>query len=169
MTRDKFRANLLEVQGNLRGYALKLTKDLNEAEDLIQDTTLRALKNSDKFVENINFKGWIMTIMHNIFLNNRTRIDRKRNIIDSNVDISDLQVFIPGGYATPEGSYMIGEIYSAVNGLNEQTKQPFLMYLNGYKYQEISEKMDIPIGTVKSRIFFARKALQQELKEMYTK
>ncbi len=165
MTREQFKDNLLDVQSNLRGYALKLTQDSNEADDLIQDTTLRALRNSDKFIENINFKGWVMTIMHNIFLNNRNKLTRKRNFIDSNVDISDVSIVVTGGYSSPEGKSTLRDIYTAVNTLNKQMRLPFLMYLQGYKYYEIAEKMEIPLGTVKSRIFFARKTLQEQLKE----
>lgn len=166
MDRMQFRENLLDVQSNLRRYALKLTQDVNDADDLMQDTTLRALKNVDKFVEDINFKGWMMTIMYNIYLNNRDRVERQRKFIDSTVDIANLSNLVPGGYATPEGAFNIKEIYAAVDRLSDHIQVPFTMYLNGYKYNEIAEKLNIPIGTVKSRIFFARKRLQQELKEM---
>lgn len=166
MNAIQFRENLLDIQGNLRRYALKLTRDVNDADDLIQDTTLRALKNVDKYVENANFKGWMMTIMYNIYLNNRDRLDRQRRLIDSNVDIANVPVSVSGGYSTPDGSYNIKEIYGAVNRLSGHIRVPFSMYLSGYKYAEIAEHLDIPIGTVKSRIFFARKVLQQELKEM---
>ncbi len=166
MNTIQFRESLLDVQNNLRRYALKLTKDVNDADDLMQDTTLRALKNADKYVENANFKGWMMTIMYNIYLNNRDRLDRQRKLIDSNVDVSNVSVLVSGGYSTPDGSYNIKEIYGAVDRLSGHIRTPFSMYLSGYKYAEIAEHLDIPIGTVKSRIFFARKVLQQELKEM---
>lgn len=166
MTRTQFQSNLQEVQENLRRYALKLTQDTNDADDLVQDTSLRALTHRDKFVSDINFKGWMMTIMYNIFLNNQDRIERRRKIFDTTVDILNVPLVTEGGYSTPDGAMNIREIYSAIDNLSEHTRTPFKMFLSGYKYSEIAEKIGIPEGTVKSRIFFARKALQKSLRDM---
>ncbi|MFC2649171.1 RNA polymerase sigma factor [Porphyromonas endodontalis] len=166
MTRTQFQSNLQEVQENLRRYALKLTQDTNDADDLVQDTSLRALTHRDKFVSDINFKGWMMTIMYNIFLNNQDRVERRRKIFDTTVDILNVPLMTEGGYSTPDGAMNIREIYSAIDNLSEHTRTPFKMFLSGYKYSEIAEKIGIPEGTVKSRIFFARKALQKSLRDM---
>lgn len=166
MTRAQFQSNLQEVQENLRRYALKLTQDTNDADDLVQDTSLRALTHRDKFVSDINFKGWMMTIMYNIFLNNQDRVERRRKIFDTTVDILNVPLVTEGGYSTPDGAMNIREIYSAIDNLSEHTRTPFKMFLSGYKYSEIAEKIGIPEGTVKSRIFFARKALQKSLRDM---
>ena len=166
MTRTQFQSNLQEVQENLRRYALKLTQDTNDADDLVQDTSLRALTHRDKFVSDINFKGWMMTIMYNIFLNNQDRVERRRKIFDTTVDILNVPLVTEGGYSTPDGAMNIREIYSEIENLSEHTRTPFKMFLSGYKYSEIAEKMGIPEGTVKSRIFFARKELQKALRDM---
>ena len=166
MTRTQFQSNLQEVQENLRRYALKLTQDTNDADDLVQDTSLRALTHRDKFVSDINFKGSMMTIMYNIFLNNQDRVERRRKIFDTTVDILNVPLVTEGGYSTPDGAMNIREIYSAIDNLSEHTRTPFKMFLSGYKYSEIAEKIGIPEGTVKSRIFFARKALQKSLRDM---
>ncbi|MGP1578281.1 RNA polymerase sigma factor [Porphyromonas endodontalis] len=166
MTRTQFQSNLQEVQENLRRYALKLTQDTNDADDLVQDTSLRALTHRDKFVSDINFKGWMMTIMYNIFLNNQDRVERRRKIFDTTVDILNIPLVTEGGYSTPDGAMNIREIYSEIEKLSEHTRTPFKMFLSGYKYSEIAEKMGIPEGTVKSRIFFARKELQKALRDM---
>lgn len=166
MTRMQFQSNLQEVQENLRRYALKLTQDTNDADDLVQDTSLRALTHRDKFVSDINFKGWMMTIMYNIFLNNQDRVERRRKIFDTTVDILNVPLMTEGGYSTPDGAMNIREIYSAIDNLSEHTRTPFKMFLSGYKYSEIAEKIGIPEGTVKSRIFFARKELQKTLRDM---
>ena len=166
MTRMQFQSNLQEVQENLRRYALKLTQDTNDADDLVQDTSLRALTHRDKFVSDINFKGWMMTIMYNIFLNNQDRVERRRKIFDTTVDILNVPLVTEGGYSTPDGAMNIREIYSEIEKLSEHTRTPFKMFLSGYKYSEIAEKIGIPEGTVKSRIFFARKALQKSLRDM---
>ena len=166
MTRTQFQSNLQEVQENLRRYALKLTQDTNDADDLVQDTSLRALTHRDKFVSDINFKGWMMTIMYNIFLNNQDRVERRRKIFDTTVDILNVPLVTEGGYSTPDGAMNIREIYSEIEKLSEHTRTPFKMFLSGYKYSEIAEKMGIPEGTVKSRIFFSRKELQKALRDM---
>lgn len=166
MTRMQFQSNLQEVQENLRRYALKLTQDTNDADDLVQDTSLRALTHRDKFVSDINFKGWMMTIMYNIFLNNQDRVERRRKIFDTTVDILNVPLVTEGGYSTPDGAMNIREIYSEIEKLSEHTRTPFKMFLSGYKYSEIAEKIGIPEGTVKSRIFFARKELQKALRDM---
>ena len=166
MTRTQFQSNLQEVQENLRRYALKLTQDTNDADDLVQDTSLRALTHRDKFVSDINFKGWMMTIMYNIFLNNQDRVERRRKIFDTTVDILNVPLVTEGGYSTPDGAMNIREIYSEIEKLSEHTRTPFKMFLSGYKYSEIGEEMGIPEGTVKSRIFFARKELQKALRDM---
>ena len=166
MTRTQFQSNLQEVQENLRRYALKLTQDTNDADDLVQDTSLRALTHRDKFVSDINFEGWMMTIMYNIFLNNQDRVERRRKIFDTTVDILNVPLVTEGGYSTPDGAMNIREIYSEIEKLSEHTRTPFKMFLSGYKYSEIAEKIGIPEGTVKSRIFFARKALQKSLRDM---
>ena len=166
MTRTQFQSNLQEVQENLRRYALKLTQDTNDADDLVQDTSLRALTHRDTFVSDINFKGWMMTIMYNIFLNNQDRVERRRRIFDTTVDILNVPLVTEGGYSTPDGAMNIREIYSEIEKLSEHTRTPFKMFLSGYKYSEIAEKIGIPEGTVKSRIFFARKALQKSLRDM---
>ena len=166
MTRTQFQSNLQEVQENLRRYALKLTQDTNDADDLVQDTSLRALTHRDKFVSDINFKGWMMTIMYNIFLNNQDRVERRRKIFDTTVDILNVPLVTEGGCSTPDGAMNIREIYSEIEKLSEHTRTPVKMFLSGYKYSEIAEKMGIPEGTVKSRIFFARKELQKALRDM---
>lgn len=70
MDSQLFEQKLLQLQDNLLNFAYMLTSDRDEAEDLLQDTTLKALDNSDKYIDNINFKGWVFTIMRNIFINN---------------------------------------------------------------------------------------------------
>ena len=145
---------------------MKKTQDTNDADDLVQDTSLRALTHRDKFVSDINFKGWMMTIMYNIFLNNQDRVERRRKIFDTTVDILNVPLVTEGGYSTPDGAMNIREIYSEIEKLSEHTRTPFKMFLSGYKYSEIAEKIGIPEGTVKSRIFFARKALQKSLRDM---
>ncbi len=160
-----FKQKILGLQGNLFNFACQLTSNREAAQDLVQDTTLKVLDNESKYVDNVNFKGWVFTIMRNIFINNYRRQVRSATIIDTTEDLYHLNVSQASGMSTPEGSYAAKEISIAINEFSDDYKVPFSMYLAGYKYGEIAESMGLPLGTVKSRIFFARKRLQTRLKD----
>ncbi len=163
----QFQKNLINLQDNMMNFALMLTANKEDAQDLLQDTTLKVLDNQDKFVDNVNFKGWVMTVMRNIFINNYHKVVRTQSIIDQGADLYNLDVLNDSGFDSPDGSYQIQEITKAINSLNEDLKVPFSLHLSGYKYDEISNRLSIPLGTVKSRIFFARQELQKELKDFH--
>lgn len=160
-----FKNKLLGLQDNLLNFAYQLTTNRETARDLVQDTTLKALDNESKYVDNVNFKGWIFTIMRNIFINNYRRQVRSSTIIDTTEDMYHLNLSQESGLATPESSYCAKEISAVINSFSDDYKVPFTMYFAGYKYSEIAEKMGLPLGTIKSRIFFARKRLQGILKD----
>lgn len=164
-TKVSFKQRLLGLQSNLLSFAFQLTSDRDEAYDLLQDTTLKALDNEQKFVDNTNFKGWIFTIMRNIFINNYRRQTRTATIVDKTEDLFHLNLPQTSGFDTPDGAYAVKEISEVINGFPDDYKVPFTMHIAGYKYNEIAEHMNLPIGTVKSRIFFARKRLQIILKD----
>lgn len=160
-----FKQRLLSLQGNLFSFACQLTANKEAARDLVQDTTLKVLDNETKYVDNVNFKGWVFTIMRNIFINNYRRQVRSATVIDTTEDLYHLNLSQESGFSTPEGSFAAREISEAINDFTPEYKLPFTMYIAGYKYNEIAEKMNLPLGTVKSRIFFARKRLQTLLKD----
>ena len=161
----QFQQKLLSMQENMMNFALMLTANRDDAQDLLQDTTLKVLDNQDKFVDNVNFKGWVLTVMRNIFINNYHKIVRVQTVVDSSADLYNLDVVNDSGFDSPDKAYQIKEITKAINGLNDDLKVPFSMFLSGYKYNEIAEKLNVPLGTVKSRIFFARQELQKRLKD----
>lgn len=164
-TSKSFEERLIGLQGNLLNFACQLTSSRDEAEDLLQDTTLKALDNEDKYVDNVNFKGWIFTIMRNIFINNYRQSVRKATVIDSTEDLFHLNVCQESGLTTPEGSYAVKEINVALNSFPEEYRVPFNMFVAGYKYNEIAEKLNLPLGTIKSRIFTTRKKLREHLQD----
>lgn len=164
-TKDSFKQRLIGLQSNLLSFAYQLTTNREAAQDLLQDTTLKALDNEEKYVDNVNFKGWIFTIMRNIFINNYRQTVRKATIIDQTEDLYHLNISQDSGLATPEGSFAVKEISAAVNAFSPEYREPFSLYHAGYKYNEIADKMGLPLGTVKSRIFFARKKLREQLKD----
>lgn len=162
---DSFTKKILGLQNNLLSFAYQLTTNKEEAQDLLQDTTLKALDNEEKYIDNVNFKGWIFTIMRNIFINNYRQTVRKATVIDQTEDLIHLNISQDSGLDTPEGSYAVKEISAALNCFTDEYRIPFNMYIAGYKYEEIAEKMSLPVGTIKSRIFFARKKLRDQLKD----
>ena len=162
---NSFQQKILGLQANLLSFAYQLTTNKEEAHDLLQDTTLKALDNEEKFVDNTNFKGWVFTIMRNIFINNYRQTVKKATVIDQTEDLFHLNISQDSGFETPEGSFEVKEISNALNAFSDEYRVPFNMYVAGYKYNEIAEKMNLPVGTVKSRIFFARKKLREQLKD----
>ena len=158
-----FKTDVLGMQDNLLSFALKLTANREEAQDLVQDTTLKALRNEAKFVENTNFKGWMLTIMRNIFINNYRKNARENTMVDSTEDLFHLNMSQESGLETPDGAYACNEISAIIAGFSVDYREPFTLHVAGYKYEEIAEKLSMPLGTVKSRIFFARRKLRDLL------
>ena len=163
MSSKKFQTKLLSLQSNLLNFAYMFTNNRDDAYDVLQDTTLKALDNEEKYVDNVNFKGWVFTIMRNIFINNYRKVVRSATIIDQTEDLYHLNLPQDSGIDTPEGSIAVNDITSAINSFSDDYRIPFSMHVAGYKYSEIAEKMNLPLGTVKSRIFFARQKLQEVL------
>ena len=159
-----FKKDLIGVQDELLRFAYKLTTDREEANDLLQETSLKALDNEDKYMPDTNFKGWMYTIMRNLFINNYRRSVRELNFLDSNFT-DYAQILVAKDDDKFEETYDLKLLYRIINKLPDDTKQPFMMFVSGLKYKEIAEKMDLPIGTIKSRLHFARKKLQKDLRD----
>ena len=163
MSSKNFESKLVALQANLLNFAYQLTSNRDDAYDLLQDTTLKALDNEDKYVDNVNFKGWVFTIMRNIFINNYRKSARSATVIDQTEDLYHLNLPQESGLDTPDGSIAANEITAAIDSFSDEFRIPFSMHVAGYKYNEIAEHMNLPLGTVKSRIFFARQRLQEML------
>lgn len=165
MRTANFAQNLLSLQPELLNFAYKLTADHEEANDLLQETSLKALDNEDKYTDETNFKGWIYTIMRNIFINNYRKTLRDQTYVDT----TDNQYFLNQGIDievdSTEVVYDLKEIRHIVNGLSKEYRVPFAMYVSGFKYREIADRLGLPLGTVKSRIYITRQKLQQDLKD----
>ena len=162
----QFQEKVLDIQDNMFHFALLLTGNSNDANDLLQDTTLRALDNQEKYTNNVNFRGWMLTIMRNIFINNYRKVIRSQTLIDQTVNLYHLDIIQDSGFDSPDSAYTIKEINNAIGQLSYELKITFSLFLAGYKYNEIAEKMVLPKGTVKSRIFSARQELQRNLQGM---
>lgn len=165
MRTANFAQDLLSVQTELLNFAYKLTADREEANDLLQETSLKALDNEDKYTAETNFKGWIYTIMRNIFINNYRKALRDQTYVDQTDNQFYLNQNIDIEGDSTEGSYDLKEMRRIVNALPKEYRIPFSMYVSGLKYREIADKLGLPLGTVKSRIYFTRQKLQEELKD----
>ena len=165
MNTSQFQKKLLGMQENIMNFALMLTANREDAQDLLQETSLKVLDNREKYVDNRNFKGWVLTVMRNIFINNYHRVLRTQTVVEQDVDLYNLHVTNDSSFDTPDGTCQLQEITGAIDALNEELKAPFSMYVSGYRYHEIAEALHIPLGTVKSRIFFARQELKTKLKD----
>lgn len=163
--KKSLRQNLVDLQPNMLNFAMTLTANRDDARDLTQETTLKALTNIDKFYNNMNFKGWIFTIMHNIFVNNYRRAARIQTIINQADNLQFLDLPQESRFETPESSLSITEINGILNSFSEEYRVPFTMHLLGYKYEEIAKRLKLPLGTVKCRIFYARKRSHALLKD----
>jgi len=163
MTTIQFQEKILGIQHKMYNFAMILTANRYDAEDLLQETTLKVLNNEDKYVDNVNFKGWVLTIMRNIFINNYRKVLRNQMVIDQIGDLHYLNISEDLNKENPEATMTLKEIKFIINSLNDELKIPLSMYLDGYKYNEISEQLALPLGTVKSRIFFARQELRRNL------
>lgn len=152
----------------LNSFAYNLTKSADASKDLYQETAYRAITNRDKFKPGTNFKAWMFTIMKNIFINNYRKKKKANTIIDTTENL----YYINSGSVTinnhAESSIMSEELMGMIDELDDSTRIPFMMHYEGYKYQEIADELELPLGTVKSRIFFARKALKEKISKRYS-
>jgi RNA polymerase sigma factor (sigma-70 family) len=168
MTQLQFNHQLNDYSGSLKSFALNFTKDVEDANDLVQDTMLKAVTYYGKFKEGTNLKGWLFTIMRNTFINNYRRMVKKNTLVSQSEDISSANLYYSATSNEAESKFVMGDIHKALATLQPEYYVPFIKYFEGYKYHEIADELDIPIGTVKTRIHVARGILKKYLK-MYSK
>lgn len=168
MTALEFSSTIDNLTGSLKPFALRLTRDMEDANDLLQETMLKAFSNRDKYTDGTNLKAWMYTIMKNTFITNYQRMMRKNTFIDSTNNLH----YINSSAITIEnsayGKFAMKDIKNAIEDLDDVYKVPFMMHFQGFKYYEIADDLQIPIGTVKNRIHIARKELKQCLKQYST-
>ncbi len=163
MTASEFDYMLSNNTDFLKPFAITLTRDNEQAKDLFQETLFRALANRDKYNAGTNIKAWLYTIMRNIFINNYRRKTKQSTIFDSSPN--DYLLNLNQGAVANEAIAVLNmkEVQAAIYGLPEIFKNPFLLYFDGYKYHEIADMLGEPLGTIKSRIHFARKLLKAQI------
>jgi len=163
MSSIEFNQLLVSNAEFLKPFAITLTRDSEAAQDLYQETLYRALANKDKYNVGTNIKAWLYTIMRNIFINNYRRKAKQNTVFDSTPNeflLNQGQAVISN---TAESVLKLKDIQKAIHHLPEIFRNPFLLYFDGYKYHEIAAMLDEPLGTIKSRIHFARKLLKAQI------
>ncbi len=166
MSTIEFNNHFDTLQPKLLPFAYKLTNNIEDAKDLIQETAMRAYTHKEKFETGTNFRAWVTTIMRNTFIN----IYRKKKNRNTTSEPADSYVFVNEGYAvdnSAQSNMTMVELKTILNKLDNLYRKPFLLFFEGYKYEEIAESMSLPIGTVKSRIFFARQKLMDSISWQY--
>lgn len=144
----------------LKPFAITLTRDPEEAKDLFQETLYRALANKDKYIGGTNIRAWLYTIMRNVFINNyRRRVKQKLVVYQPPEQLPDLRT----AQSNAESDLTVKQILNNVHQLPDIFRYPFMLYFDGFRYHEIAEIMKEPLGTIKSRIHFARKMLKLEI------
>ena len=164
MNKLKFNTLVIQQADSLKTYARNFTRDQDDANDLVQDTLLKAVTYFRNFKEGTNLKGWLYTIMKNTFINNYRRVVRTNSFITKEEEITSANLVVSASNNQGENKFVMDDINNALSNLTDDYYTPFTMYFEGYKYQEISDHLNIPIGTVKTRIHIARKSMKKALK-----
>lgn len=158
-----FESLLSEESRNLRSMALQLSKNSDDAKDLVQDTMLKALRYRDKFSEGSNIKAWLYTILRNSFINNYRRNAKRNTFIDTTENTYFLDIPTHKTDNKAELTFIRKDLENAISQLPLELRVTFMLNVEGFKYHEIAEELNIPIGTVKTRIFVARRILRDKL------
>lgn len=163
MANTDFNEMLLSNADYLKPFAFTLTRDNETAKDLMQETLFRALANKEKYNVGTNIKAWMYTIMRNIFINDYRKKSRQNTMFDSTPNDFLLNHNQTAVANAAEVSLKLKDIQAAIHELPEIFKHPFVLYFEGYKYNEIATLLNEPLGTIKSRIHFARKLLKEQM------
>lgn len=164
MSTVEFNNILTSMESYLLAFAMKFTRNIEDAKDLTQETMLKAIRYKDYYKPKTNFKAWIFTIMKNIFINQYRRKSRSKTIFDDSADLFLLNNSTENR-DTPYNKITDEELNAKLETLSDEYKKPFVMHFEGFKYKEIADELNIPLGTVKSRIFIARKKMMDLLPE----
>ncbi len=160
MIQKDFEQNIVDLQSTLLRFAQCLTHNDDDARDLLQETDLKALSHPDQYRKG-NLKSWLYTIMHHLFLNDR------RHAAHHNTYIADFHIDRKAKTCAPaDDHFSANDIIRVIELLPPDSRTLFTLYLQGYSYNEIAKQLDLPIGTIKTRIFRIKRELQARRKEL---
>ena len=166
MSTENFLLEFDQISPSLNRFAMKLTRNQDDAQDLYQETAYKAITNKEKFSPGTNLKAWLFTIMRNLFINQKRKLSNKMTFIDPTENLYYINTKKP--VQNPgESNLMMEEMKEVMSKLSENVRKPFLMHFEGFKYHEIADALSLPLGTIKSRIYFARKTMMKLLVARY--
>jgi RNA polymerase sigma-70 factor (ECF subfamily) len=160
---EYFMYDLVQLQEQLFYYALQLTEDREDALDLVQETSFKALKNRNRLHNNDHIRAWLYTILKNTYIN-YLRSSHYRQLVYDSEEINNYAIQSNGSNGAPHEQLERKELYEIIGMLPGAYEKPIKMFLSGYSYKEIAKQMGIPIGTVKSRIHLGKK----QIRKVYT-
>ena len=163
MSTIEFNQALLSSGEFLKPFAITLTRDNETAKDLFQETLLRAYANREKYNFGTNIKAWLYTIMRNIFINDYRKKQKQQTVFDNTPNDFLLDYNQSSIANSAIINLRVKEMFAEVHKLPDIFKKPFLLYYDGFKYHEIADMLQEPLGTIKSRIHFARKLLKSQI------
>jgi RNA polymerase sigma-70 factor (ECF subfamily) len=166
MTTAEFNKQFDKIHDLLFAFAMKLTRNMEDAKDLMQETAMRAFANRHHFEPGTHFKSWVSTIMRNSFINDY-RKKKTRNRVEKPIEDYLYAVENKAVSSSAHSVIMMKELRRMLGKMTDDYRTPFIMFFNGYQYEEIANHMRLPMGTVKSRIFYARKQLKDMIQEQY--
>lgn len=162
MASAKFQTSLMNLQGNMLNFAYMLTNNREDAYDLLQDTTLKVLANAEKYDDTTSFKGWVFTIMRNIFIKDFSGKPRAAAFVDTSETLYVLGLS-DGLAEIPEDCFTVEEVHAVLRGISSDLREPVAMHLAGYHPQDIADYLILPLSIVKSRITEACRRLRSRL------
>ncbi len=168
MTYLSVQQQLLNLQDKLYRHAVGITGNVDDAKDLLQETSLQVLNKEEKYTADTNFKAWVFTLMKNVFINNYRRSAIEQRILKENITTSFFAADDQVSLFCDDIDVSISDLRQAIMKLEDKYKNPISLLLAGYSYQEISDKTGISVGTLKSRAFEGRKKLRNILSSPVT-
>jgi RNA polymerase sigma-70 factor (ECF subfamily) len=160
MKTKEFEYQLAELRPALYQFTKKFTRSSEDSSDLVQETLAKAWKKRASFRENKNLIGWLYIIMRNTFVNQYRKNRQVKNRVTNDQPYKWRD---DHGVTKADESTHLEELWKAINAINPDLVKPFKMHLSGYKYEEIATELNIPLGTVKSRLFLARQEIRNQL------
>ena len=158
---DHFTGDLVGMQEQLFYYALQLTEDREDAMDLVQETSYKALKNRTRLHNDDHIRAWLYTILKNTYIN-YLRSSHNRQLVHDTEEMNQYSAQAGDSReGLPDEQLIKKELHEIISLLPHVYGKPIHMFLCGYSYKEISQHMKIPIGTVKSRIHLGKKRIQR--------
>ena len=163
MTNQEYSTLFTQNYNKLFKFAKKLTRSEADAKDLLQETAMKAFTNRNQLDNSAKFKSWISTVLYNTYISSFNKKKRRRNLMATNGASKELFFNVSSTSNGAVANLAVEDIEKVTSNIGSKSMSTFKLYYKGYSYQEIADKLDISIGTVKSRINFCRTKMKKLL------